>query len=91
MIESSHSRKPTLFPGTYQMASAGMKPRISFNDWLTGGPSHIIIYNDGSKDLFALSMMKKLVAEHQAVLNYGDLKDDIESKLQLVREKIIAS
>ena len=71
--------------------SAGMKPLFSFKDEVTSGPSHVIIYSDGSKDLFALSLSKDLVAEHQAIIDHGDLKNDVESKLQLVCEEMSAS
>lgn len=71
-----------------ETTSAGGKPRAFFKDGVTSGTSRIIIYNNGSKDLFALSLSKDLVAEHQAILDYGDLKNDMESKLQLVREEM---
>ena len=61
--------------------STEMKPSVSFNDWVTSGPSYIIIYNDGSKDLFALSLSRNMV---DAILGYDD-------KLQLVREELSAS
>lgn len=53
--------------------------------------SHIITYNEGLTGLFALSLSKVLVTEHQAILDYGELKNDMESKLQLVREEMSAS
>lgn len=71
--------------------SAEMKTRVSFKDGATSGPSHIIMYNDGSKDVFALSLTKDMVDEHQAILGYGELKNEMESKLQLVREELSAS
>lgn len=100
LIESSRSRNPTLSPGTDhfmeanmppETASAGMGPRHSFKDGVSSLPSHIITYNDGLTDLFALSLSKVLVAEYQAILDYGELKNDMESKLQLIREEMSAS
>lgn len=74
-----------------EKASARMGPHLSFKDGVTSLPSHIITYNDGLTDLFALSLSDILVAEYQAVIAYGELKNDMESKLQLVREEMSAS
>lgn len=91
---------PTLLPGTdhfveadmsSEMASAGMGPPLSSKGGVTSLPSHIITYNDGLTDLFALALSKVLVTEYQAILDYGELKNDMESKLQLVREEMSAS
>lgn len=74
-----------------ETASAGMGPRLSSKDRVTSLPSHIITYNDGLTDIFALALSKVLVTEYQAILDYGELKNDMESKLQLVREEMSAS
>lgn len=68
-----------------------MKPRDFFKDGVISGTSHIIIYNDGSKDLFALPLSKNFVAEYQAIIEYGELKNDMESKLQLFCEEMSTS
>lgn len=73
------------------MAGAGMGPPLSSKGGVTSLPSHIITYNDGLTDLFALALSKVLVTEYQAILDYGELKNDMESKLQLVREEMSAS
>lgn len=74
-----------------EMAGAGMGPPLSSKGGVTSLPSHIITYNDGLTDLFALALSKVLVTEYQAILDYGELKNDMESKLQLVREEMSAS
>ena len=74
-----------------EKASAGMGSRLSFKDGVTSLPSYIITYNDGLTDLFALSLSDILVTEYQAIIAYGELKNDMESKLQLVREEMSAS
>lgn len=42
-------------------------------------------------DLFALPLGKIPVTEYQVILDYGELKNDMESKLQLVCEEMSAS
>lgn len=74
-----------------ETASTGMGPLFSSKGGVTSLPSHIITYNDGLTDLFALALSKVLVTEYQAILDYGELKNDMESKLQLVREEMSAS
>ncbi len=74
-----------------EMAGAGMGPTLSSKGGVTRLPSHIITYNDGLTDLFALALSKVLVTEYQAILDYGELKNDMESKLQLVREEMSTS
>lgn len=100
MIESSRSQNPALVPGINHTmeadmpsdtAGAGMGPRLSFQNRVACLPSHIITYNDGLTDLFALSLSKVLVAEYQAIIDYCELNNDIKSKLQLVREEMSAS
>lgn len=89
-----------MFPGTdhfveadmsSETASIGMGPPLSSKGGVISLPSHIITYNDGLIDLFALVLSKVPVTEYQAILDYGELKNDMESKLQLVREEISAS
>lgn len=74
-----------------ETAISGMGPPLSSKGEVTSLPSHIITYSDGLEDLFALALGKILVTEYQAILDYGELKNDMESKLQLVREEMSAS
>lgn len=74
-----------------ETANAGMGHPLSSKGEVTSLPSHVITYNDGLTDLFALALGKILDTKYQAILDHGELKNDMESKLQLVREEMSAS